>query len=200
MADFRANFFFSFPYADTWIRKYYSDFVLYLCRTLFFLTLVCCVKNRLIKLFDHSCWVPGNSLSYCKDDFSLSISPISALSGDETKIHRIVFGSNDFFMFMSSLHDLKVYSKGLAFSSKKQQQRNYPGQAICWIWWGIHQLLFPLHYLPLGERSFYCSGWKWARHAFREYLNLIITIQRADSGKQTTQSFQILKHALSPTY
>lgn len=49
------------------------------------------------------------------------------------KMHRIVFRSNNFFMLMSSLHDLMVHSKGLLFSSKKQK-RNYPGQAIPWIW------------------------------------------------------------------
>lgn len=134
-----------------------------------------------------------HSLSYCKDNFSLSISPISVLGRQEKKIHRIVFRSNNFFMLMPSVLDLKVHSKGLLFSSKKQQ-RNYPGQAIPWIWWGIPQLVCPLHYLQglctavVENEPGKLSG----------VLEFNFTIQRADSGEQTTQSFQILNTLLAP--
>lgn len=97
-------------------------------------------------------------------------------------------------MFSSSCmpSDLKIYSKDLVLCSKKHQQRsNYPRQAMCWIWWGIPWLVLILHYLPLGGRSFYCSGWKWAKHALRVYLSLI-----SPHSRLAKQSFQILEHTI----
>lgn len=125
--------------------------------------------------------------------FSVTISPIRILRRRCKKYtelcSRVMFSS----CRMSSLHDYMIYCKGLVFCSKKQSQRNKcPGQAMCWIWGGIPRLVFLLHYVPLGGRAFYCSGWKWARRVFRVYLSLVSQYRRLIQLNRQNKVFRYL--------
>lgn len=57
---------------------------------------------------------------------------------------------------------------------------------------GIPRLVSLLHYLPLGGRSFYCSAWKWVRHAFRVYLSLISPYRRLIQLNRQNKVFRYL--------
>lgn len=67
---------------------------------------------------------------------------------------------------------------------------------MCWIWWGIPRLVFLLHYVPLGGRSFYGSGWKWARHVFRVYLSLVSPYRRLIQLNRQNKVFRYLNARL----
>lgn len=134
--------------------------------------------------------------------FSVTISPIRILRRRCKKYTELCSGVMFSSCCMSSLHDYMIYSKGLVFCSKKQSQRNKcPGQAMCWIrGGGDSSVSISPAVCPPWREGFLLQWLKMSQACFQSVLEFGITIQKADSVKQTKQSFQILKCTFNLTY